>query len=227
MDPVVDVSSLYREIPLGFTEADCAALEAELRPHTDALVLHLGSGETIASHLAGTASVCVPITDITDPHELYREATGTVSGERFECREYPDYWVTTHHSEVPVVLLLLKRSPPPPSTLHRLCRACSDALGAQVGGTCYLQWNMPGFGWKLHTDDEYEGVRSRVHVPLRTTPENLFAWAPRTDSREDEWVLAVHLKRGGVYVVRTDVPHTAVNRHPSEGRLHLIMDVAS
>jgi hypothetical protein len=123
------------------------------------------------------------------------------------------------------VLLLLKAGSGLPPKLRRLGQACSDAIGSPVGGTSYLQWNMPGFGWRLHTDDEYEGVRSRVHVPLRTTPENLFAWAPRTDAREDEWVLSVHLERARVYVVRTDVPHTAVNRHPSEGRLHLIMDV--
>jgi hypothetical protein len=36
----------------------------------------------------------------------------------------------------------------------------------------------------------------------------------------------MHLERGRMYETRTDVPHTALNEHPSEGRLHLILDVA-
>ena len=36
----------------------------------------------------------------------------------------------------------------------------------------------------------------------------------------------VHLERGKVYQTKVDVPHTVYNEHPTDGRLHLILDVA-
>jgi hypothetical protein len=89
----------------------------------------------------------------------------------------------------------------------------------------FLACNLPRFSWDLHTDDEYEAVYSRVHLPLRTTPENLFVWAESRKSRWGDWLLATHLERGRLYQVRTDVPHTVINHHPTDPRLHLILDI--
>jgi hypothetical protein len=221
----IDVGSLCAELEIGWSEADLRELEAEIAPYTDALREHLASGAEIPSHIPGTGSVCVPITHVTDPWELYRDAEGEVSQERFEVFEHPTYWITVHFSTVPVVLLLLKSRVGPLVRLNELCARCAEALGAPVGETRYLQWNLPGFAWTLHTDHDYEGVESRVHVPLVTTPQNLFAWADSLEAKREDWLLSLHLERGRAYMTRTDIPHTALNEHPSEGRLHLILDV--
>ncbi len=223
----IDVGSLCAELRIGWSEADLRELEAEISPYTEALREHLESGAEIPSHIPGTGSVCVPITDVTDPWELFRAAEGDVRNERFEVTEHPRYWITVHFSTVPVVLLLLKSRAGPLNRLQELCARCGALLGAPVGDTRYLQWNLPGFAWTLHTDDVYEGVTSRVHVPLITTPQNLFAWADSLDAKREDWLLAVHLERGRLYQTRVDVPHTALNEHPSAGRLHLILDVGS
>jgi hypothetical protein len=223
----IDIGSLFSELDVGWTAADMAALEAELRPWTAAMLRHLASGERIASHVRGASSLCVPITDVTDPGELYATAAGEVSGESYEVRSYDGYWVTTHVSTVPVVILLLKDRQGPLPVLDDLCARCARALGRPMGETRYFQWNQPGFGWTLHTDDDYEGVDTRVHLPVVTTPENYFAWAATLDAPREEWLLTTHLERGKVYRTRVDVPHTAFNEHPTDGRLHLILDVAA
>jgi hypothetical protein len=223
----IETGSLLTELELGWTGEDLRALEAEISPYTVALRDYMGSGEEIPSHIRGASSVCVPITEITDPWQLYREADGEVSAESFEVREHPTYWITVHFSTVPVVLLLLKNRVWPMPKMADLCARCGEALGTPVGGTRYLQWNQPGFAWTLHTDHDYEGVESRVHVPLITTPQNLFAWAPALDSKREDWLLVQHLERGRIYQTRTDIPHTAMNEHPTDGRLHLILDVGS
>jgi hypothetical protein len=227
MAVVTELDTLCQELAVNWTERDMAELELELAPYIAAVRRHLASKHAIPSHVPGAGSICVPITSITDPEELYREAAGTVSQEQFEVEEFADYWITTHYSTVPVVILLLKQKCEPLEKLADLCLRCSNALGAPVGGNCYFQWNTPGFWWKLHTDDEYEGVSSRVHVPFITTPQNVFAWAPTLDAPRPQWLLERHLERGKVYVTRTDVPHTAMNEHPTDGRLHLIIDVGS
>jgi hypothetical protein len=223
----IDTASLSRRIVLDWTEDDLLALERELSPYINAIRSHFALGRPVQSHLPRTASLCSPITEITDPCELYRDAAGSVSGEAFDAEEYEDYWVLTHQSAVPVAILLLKRYPGPLPQHEALCRRCTAALGKTVGGTSYFQWNLPGFTWAMHTDDEYEGVWERVHVPLYTNPENLFVWAATLDATPDQWLLAQHLERGKIYVARTDVPHTTVNGHPTESRLHLILDVAA
>ena len=77
-------------------------------------------------------------------------------------------------STVPVVILLSKRNHAPFPCLFDLCDRCARYLSAPVGPNCYLQCNLPGFAWQLHTDDEYEGVSSCVHVPMiHDAPERL------------------------------------------------------
>lgn len=223
----IDLDTLFSELQIGWATSDMAALEAELAPWTEAMGRHLGSGERIASHVRGASSLCVPITPVTDPHELYRNAEGEVSCESYEVKEYDDYFVTTHVSTVPVVILLLKTRHWPLPALDALCARCARRLGRPMGETRYFQWNQPGFGWTLHTDDDYEGVDTRVHLPVVTTPQNYFAWAATLDAPRSEWLLETHLERGKVYRTRVDVPHTAFNEHPTDGRLHLILDVAA
>jgi hypothetical protein len=221
----LDIESLCQELPLSWTPADFAELRSELQPFTDAIMRHYARGATVASHVPGSSSLCVPITDVTDPHELYRTADGSVSQEKYTVEDYEDYWITTHYSTVPVVLLLLKQRQGARPKLDELCQSSARILGAPVGANCYFQWNMPGFWWRLHTDDEYEGVARRLHVAFKTTPENVFAWAAGPDDPREKWVLEKHLQPDKVYLTRTDIYHTTVNGHPSEGRLHLILDV--
>jgi hypothetical protein len=223
----VAVDSLCRELPIGWTESDTVELEREVAPYLRALQHYLDLGKEIPSHIRGTASICVPLTSITEPEDLFANAAGTVAAEPYRVEDYPDYRVTIHFSTVPVVILLLKESHVPLPALECLCALAGQAIGAKVGGDrgSYFQLNLPGFGWTLHTDDEYEGVASRVHLPIVTTPRNIFAWAPCTNSPRCEWLLETFLERSKVYQVRTDVPHTAINAHPSEARLHLILDV--
>ncbi len=221
----IDVAGLLTELQIGWSASGTAALEAELGPWTDAMFRHLG-GHRIASHIRGAGALAAPITDVTDPHELYATAVGDVSQERYEVEEHDDYWVTTHLSTVPVVILLLKRRQGPLPVLGDLCARCVGALGRPMGQARYLQWNQPGYGWPLHTDDDFDGVFTRVHVPIVTTPQNRFAWAASLDAPRAEWLLETHLERGKVYSTRVDVPHTAFNEHPTDGRLHLILDVA-
>jgi hypothetical protein len=223
----IDTATLSRRLLLDWTEDDLLSLECELSPYIEAMRRHFTLGRPVQSHLPRTASLCSPITEITNPEELYRKASGTVSGESYEAEEYEDYWLVTHQSAVPVAILLLKRYPGPLPRHDALCRRCGAALGVGVGSTSYFQWNLPGFTWAMHTDDEYEGVSERVHVPFYTNPQNLFVWAATLDATPDQWLLAQYLERGKVYLTRTDVPHTTINDHPSEARLHLILDVAA
>lgn len=216
---------LCRELDVAWSDADHRRLNAELRPFVTLITRHVESGAEIPSHLPGTGSICTPITSITDPYELYRDAAGAVNQEQFSVQTFEDYWITTHVSAVPVVILLSKRNFAPFPSLEELCARCTRVLGEPVGSNCYLQCNLPGFAWQLHTDDDYEGVSSRVHVPLITTPQNLFAWAPALDSPRPAWLLELHLEAGHAYVTRTDVPHTAINEHPTDARIHLIIDV--
>jgi len=224
---MIDTKALYGELRIGWGEGDQLQLLDQLRSHTDALQHYLDSGQPIPSHIKNASSVCVPITEVTDPAQLFEDAGGDVGAESYVAEEYEDYWITVHHSDVPVVILLLKHAPRKSlDALERLMRSSADALDSTINNP-YLQYNMPGFGWQLHTDDDYEGVSRRVHLPLVTSPENIFAWASTLDTKPDDWLLSVHLEPGKVYETRVDVPHTAINNHPTEGRLHLILDVGA
>lgn len=230
----IDPSTLCRELTLAWSPDRLTALEAELTPYLASLRGHLSSGVALPSHIEGSGCLQAPVGEEGDPQEMFRRASEEGAGvgkKEFEVHEYGDYWVTVHPSDsdrvptIPVVMLLLKRPPRRVPELDRLRAAASDAVGARVGGCSFLALNLPRFHWDLHTDDEYEAVSSRVHVPLDTTPENLFVWARDRTSPWGDWLAARHLERGKIYQVRTDVPHTVINNHPSDGRLHLIMDV--
>jgi hypothetical protein len=230
----IERSTLCRELTLPWSSDRLTAVEAELAPYLVPLRSHLRSGRTLPSHIEGSGCLQAPVGEPADPREMFRRAAeqgAGVGSKEFHVHEYGDYWVTVHPSDsdriptIPVVMMLLKRPPRQFPELDRLREAASAAVGAPVGGCTFLAFNLPRFHWDLHTDDEYEAVFSRVHVPLETTPENLFVWARERKSPWGDWLLARHLERGKVYQVRTDVPHTVINNHPGDGRLHLIMDV--
>jgi hypothetical protein len=224
---MVEAASLCQELDIALSERDVERIECELSGHVSLLRHYLMTVPEIPSHIPGTSSVCVPITSLTDPDELFRRAEGTVNSERFQVTEYEHYRVTVHYSTVPVVILLPKVSYAPRPNLQALSDKCSDLIGARVGGDTgvYLQYNQPRFWWALQTDDEYEGVASRVHLPLLTNADNLLAWAEHVEATEENWIAVRRLERGKIYRLRTDIPHTALNRHPTDGRLHLILDV--
>ncbi|HVE86125.1 MAG TPA: hypothetical protein VND93_24885 [Myxococcales bacterium] len=230
----VDPATLCTELPVRWTEDDMAAIERELRPYTAMFEGHLGTGDGVPCHIPGSGCLQAPVTSIADPHQLFQDAAAGGAGVgsvRYEVREYPDYWMTIHPSDtdrqppVPVPMLLLKRPRWPLPALEELRARCAEVVGARVGLSMFLACNLPRFSWDLHTDDEYEAVCSRVHLPLRTTKENLFVWAESRRSAWGDWLLATHLEKGRLYQVRTDVPHTVINRHPTDPRLHLILDI--
>jgi hypothetical protein len=225
--PSIDVASLCRELSIGWTADDFAELQNEFAPYLAALSHYVSLGTEIPSHIPGTASICAPITSVTDPEVLFERAAGEVAAEKYRAEEYPDYWITVHFSTVPVVILLMKKDHQPLRKFNELREKCTREVGACVGPDTgsYFQLNLPKFGWTLHTDDEYEGVASRVHVPLITNRHNVFAWAPTLDSPREEWLLETYLEPGKIYEVRTDIPHTAINRDSKDARLHLILDV--
>ena len=231
----IDPGTLCRALTLAWSADRLTALEAELAPYLTHLRGHLASGVALPSHIEGSGCLQAPIGEARDPREMFRRAAeegAEVGNREFEVHEYRDYWVTVHPSDsdrvptIPVVMLLLKRPPRHFPELDRLRAAAAEVVGARVGGCTFLALNLPRFHWDLHTDDEYEAVSSRVHVPLHTTPDNLFVWARTCKSPWGDWLLARHLERGTVYQVRTDVPHTVINNDPCHARLHLIMDVA-
>lgn len=229
-----DPATLCAELPVRWTESDMAEIERDLRPYTAMFQAHLETGHGVPCHIEGSGCLQAPITAINDPDELFRDAAAGGAGVgsvRYEVREYPGYWMTIHPSDterrppVPVVMLLLKRPSWPLAKLEELRARCAEVVGARVGLSIFLACNLPRFSWDLHTDDEYEAVCSRVHLPLRTTRENLFVWAESRRSRWGDWLRAAHLERGRLYQVRTDVPHTVINDHPTDPRMHLILDV--
>jgi len=224
-----DVESLCRELAIGWSEEDQAGLERELAPYTDALAAHLRSGVPIPSHIEGSPALCAPITPFDHPADLFADAAGEVGEETWKATEYDEYWVTLHYSTVPVVMQVLKRPPRALPKLADLCRRAGEALGRKIGGDsgAYLQWIAPGYWWEIHTDDDFEAVDHRIHLPFDTTPECRFVWARTLEAERSDWVLAKHLMAGRVYCARVDVPHTAGNDHPTRGRLHLILDVGA
>jgi hypothetical protein len=218
-----DWNHLCLELETGLTEEQLSAIDTELALHTGMIRSHLAAGARIPSHIEGAAAVGVPIVPFTHPDELFASAGGTVADEEYELIEYPDYWMTVHHSDIPVVMLLPKKQG---AKMHELCRLierCEVLVGStlDIKTGMYLQWNSPGFRWTLHKDDEFDGVFSRVHVPLTTNQENQIRWRDEAG----RVLLDRQLQRGKVYWLRTDVLHESENRSLSEPRLHLIIDV--
>jgi hypothetical protein len=91
----------------------------------------------------------------------------------------------------------------------------------------FLAWLLPGFSWAMHTDHDnaYEQVGTRLHIPLITNPEAYYVWGRKREDGSEDWEVVEHLEPFRVHYVRVDVPHTVINRHETEPRLHLILDV--
>jgi hypothetical protein len=223
----IPLSDVYRELEIGWTASDYSILAKELSPYVVWIRTFLESGDPIPSHIEGSGSIAVPIGETTTPDALFADLG---PGVKFSVKEYNEYWVTVHYpNPEPVVTLLPKQLPGAPVKLLDLCARCTDALGAPVGGHggMFLAWLLPGFSWAMHTDHDnlYEQIATRVHVPLITTPDSLWVWGRKDGTGRAEWLTTLYLPPRRVHVVRVDVPHTVVNQHPTEPRLHLILDV--
>jgi len=223
----VRLADVCREVATGWAPEDYRRLREELSTYTMWVGEFLRSGEALPSHIEGSGGIAVPICKEVTPEQLF-----AVLGEsvRYQVREYRDYWVTVHYpNPQPVVTLLPKALPGPPRKLEELCARCGELLGVPVGGPdgMFLAWLLPGFSWAMHTDHDnaYELVATRVHVPLITNPQSLYVWGHRRQDGGEVWEVCEHLEAGKAYRVRVDVPHTVVNRHATEPRLHLILDV--
>lgn len=224
---IYDVDYLQQEFMLDWTAEDAQELGRCLAPYIDWIEEFLASGEQFPSHIPGSGSIAVPIGDTTTPDELFAALGDTV---KFSVREYPEFWVTVHYpNPEPVVTLIPKVLPGTPQKLNELCARCSRALQRRVGGVggMFLAWLLPGFSWAMHTDhdNDYEQISTRVHVPIITNPNSIYVWGRKHQGRDDEWLVITHLEAGKIYHVRVDVPHTVVNAHETEPRLHLILDV--
>lgn len=218
---------VHRELPIGWGASEFARLRASFQPYVRWIEEFLASGTELPSHIPASGSIAVPIGESTTPDALF-----AVLGEgvRFEVKEYGEYWITVHYpNPEPVVTLLPKVLPGTPPELDALCAACTRALGTTVGGVghTFLAWLLPRFSWAMHTDhdNKYEQVSARVHVPLITNPQALSVWGRRAPDGREDWVVQKHLPAGRAHYFRVDVPHTVVNGHPTEPRLHLILDV--
>ena len=223
----IDLDAVTRELDIDWGMEDLRALRGALGPYIRWIRSFLATGQEIPSHIPGSASIAVPVGDTTTPGELFA-ALG--EGVSFSVQEYDEFWVTVHYpNPEPVVTLLPKTLPGVPPELIDLCQKCSAELGAPVGGPggWFLAWLLPGFSWAMHTDhdNKYEQVASRVQVPLLTNPESLFIWGRIHPGRREEWLVSKHLAAGKAHYVRVDVPHTVINGHSTESRLHLILDV--
>jgi len=224
---IFDVDYLQQEMSLDWTADDTRQLIDGLSPYINWIKKFLGSGQEFATHIPGSGSIAVPIGETTTPDALFA-ALG--DGVKFSMREYPAFWITVHYpNPEPVVTLIPKVLPGTPEKLDELCAKCTQALGRRVGGIggMFLAWLLPGFSWAMHTDHDnaYEQISTRVHVPLITNPQSLYVWGRKHEGRPDEWLVTTHLEAGKIYHVRVDVPHTVVNGHDTEPRLHLILDV--
>lgn len=224
---IFDLDYLQQEMEVGWGAEDARELRQALEPYINWIQKYLRSGEDFPTHIEGSGSIAVPIGDSTTPEDLFATLGDGVS---FSVREYDEFWITVHYpNPEPVVTLLPKVLPGTPAKLTELCAKCTRALGVPVGGASgmFLAWLLPGFSWAMHTDHDnaYEQIATRVHVPIITTPQSLYVWGRKREGQEDEWLVTSHLEAGKIYHVRVDVPHTVVNQHATEPRLHLILDV--
>lgn len=224
---IFDLDYLQQEMSIGWSEEDARQLRLALDPYIEWIQKFLRSGEDFPTHIEGSGSIAVPIGDSTNPDDLFATLG---DGVTFSVREYEEFWITVHYpNPEPVVTLLPKVLPGAPEKLMELCEKCTRSLGTPVGGIggMFLAWLLPGFSWAMHTDHDnaYEQIATRVHVPIITTPESLYVWGRKRAGQEDEWLVTSHLEAGKIYHVRVDVPHTVVNQHGTEPRLHLILDV--
>jgi len=224
---IFEVGYLQQEMSLDWTADDTRELSESLQPYIDWIQHFLASGQELATHIPGSGSIAVPIGDTTTPEALFAALGDSV---KFSCTEFREFWVTIHYpNPEPVVTLVPKVLPGTPRKLDELCAKCTRALGRQVGGIggMFLAWLLPGFSWAMHTDHDnaYEQISTRVHVPIITNPQSLYVWGRKRDGEPDEWLVTTHLEAGKIYHVRVDVPHTVVNGHDTDPRLHLILDV--
>ena len=224
---IFEVDYLQQEMSLDWNADDTRQLIESLEPYINWIKKFLGSGQEFPTHIPGSGSIAVPIGDTTTPDELFAALGPNV---RFSLQEHRDFWITVHYpNPEPVVTLIPKVLPGAPEKLDELCAKCSEALGRRVGGIggMFLAWLLPGFSWAMHTDHDnaYEMIATRVHVPLITSPQSLYVWGRKHEGQPDEWLVTTHLEAGKIYHVRVDVPHTVVNLHETEPRLHLILDV--
>jgi hypothetical protein len=224
---IFDLDYLQQEMNIEWTEEDEHEMRLGLDPYVEWIEKFMRSGEEFPTHIEGSGSIAVPIGESTTPDALFATLGEGVS---FSVREYEEFWVTVHYpNPEPVVTLVPKVLPGAPEKLLELCEKCSRSLGAPVGGSdgMFLAWLLPGFSWAMHTDHDnaYEKITTRVHVPIITSPQSLYVWGRKREGQADEWLVTSHLEAGKVYHVRVDVPHTVVNQHDTQPRLHLILDV--
>ena len=223
----IDLAEVTREIRFGWSSGEYDELRAGLATYLDWIGTYLESGDDLPSHVEGSGSIAVPIGETVHPDELFA-ALG--EGVSFDCSEYDEYWVTVHYpNPEPVVTLIPKQLPGTPAKLDELCRRIGEQLGVPVGGVggMFLAYLLPGFYWAMHTDHDNkdEQTLARIQVPLITNPEAVFVWGRIHPGRREEWLVEKHLQADSAHYVRVDVPHTVINRHASEPRLHMILDV--
>jgi len=221
------LNAVHRVLPLSWSDSDYEALLNDLNPYVAWIDRFLKSGAPFPTHIEHSGCIAVPVGQSTTPTEMF-----AVLGDKvhFTVQEHDEFWITVHYpNPEPVVTLLPKELPGIPSRLVDLCAECSRVLGFPVGGASgmFLAWLMPGFSWAMHTDHDnaYELVAARVHVPLITNADNFYVWGKKDEQGREVWMLMKHLEQWKAHDVRVDVPHTVVNRHTTEPRLHLILDV--
>lgn len=124
----------------------------------------------------------------------------------------PLYGTPAHDSKVPTPLY----AGPAKEVLERL-----EARGISCFRARFLRLKSASYRMNFHYDTLGSQATWRLHIPIYTNPESYFQWQLESDE-----IIQQHLPAdGGIYLVRVDVPHRAVNNTlspPRSGRVHLI-----
>ena len=191
-------------------------MEKEISPYLEFINLHKRSGRF------NPGALMVPINAINDPDMFYENTGSRSEGWAHKVTDYETYWesIVTSDDGTQVVALLPKQDLPEFTALKKLTELIKLNTGLPVSlkKGLFLSAVAPQFSWPLHTD----GYPRRIHIPLQTNEQSGFVWAETIKSKD--YVEDVRMKKGEVYIVRTDRPHTIYNHHPTDIRVHLIYD---
>lgn len=221
-----DFSDVHTILDTPWKSSQQRELEDSLTPYMRHLYDLIASGVQLKTHIPGAFSIALPICETIDPEGLF----ATLGDVEYESEEFENFWLTTHYpNPEPVVTLIPKELPGQPEPVVRVCDLLSDSLGCAVGGSdgAFLACLSAGFSWAMHTDDDnsYELVRRRIHVPLKTNKQSIMVWGGWDKTGKEIYVRSEHLERGLLHDVRVDIPHTVINGHSRQPRIHLILDV--
>jgi len=94
----------------------------------------------------------------------------------------------------------------------------------------YVRWRIlcikPRQTYSIHNDGWRQGYKNkRLHIPVITNPDAfLVFYESKLVGNGTQRIEHHNLKVGEIYEVDTTGPHTAVNYHPTEERIHIVAE---